>query len=160
MTIWSAFQNAVTYNHSVIILGLHAPTNVETGKITSETIEVTWNRLALATGYIISYTNGKRERVDGGDKKNHTLNNLVENTPYNITVQGCVRCLGKSKQSAVVQKKTGKWCKKYYSVLNRQYSTVDILSGRSKGFVGYHGSSLFKSDKLFSYTHALFNDNC
>ena len=146
MTIWSAFQNPVTYNHSVIILGLHAPNNVHTGKVTSETIEVKWNRLALATGYIISYTNansndsGNTEPVDGGDKKNHTLKNLVENTPYNITVQGRVRCLGKSKQSAVVRKETretretSKWCKKYYSVLNRQYSTVDILSGRSKGF--------------------------
>ena len=76
---------------------------------------------------------GNPEPVDGGDKKNHTLYNLVEFTPYDITVQGRVRCLGKSK-SGVVHTRTGKWCKNYYSVLNRQYSTVDILSGRSKGF--------------------------
>ena len=50
--------------------------------------------------------------VKGGDVTNHTLNELVENTPYVITVQGTTKDGRKGLCSNTVSVKTstaGKW---------------------------------------------------
>ena len=65
--------------------------------ITPNSIEVTWDHLPDVTGYIISYTTtasyagSKSVILSGGDTTSCTLTNLVENTPYDITVQGLAR---------------------------------------------------------------------
>ena len=60
-------------------------------------VEVTWDQSSGVTGYLISctspasYAGNKNVIVGGGDTTSHTLTNLVENTPYVITVQGITR---------------------------------------------------------------------
>ena len=49
--------------------------------------------MLLATSYhalLLPYTyaGGKYVMVNGGDKTSHTFDDLIENTPYNITVRG------------------------------------------------------------------------
>ena len=71
-----------------------APTNVKAVVLAPNNVEVTWDHLLETTGYLISctssasYAGGKNVIASGGDITSHTLTNLVENTPYNITVQG------------------------------------------------------------------------
>ena len=65
--------------------------------LTANSVEVTWDRSLNVAGYLISctttasYAGGKNAVVNGGNTTSHTLTNLVENTPYNITVQGMTR---------------------------------------------------------------------
>ena len=65
--------------------------------LTPNKVEVTWDQSPDVTGYLISctsrasYAGGKIVMVNGGDTTSHILCNLVENTPYDITVQGLTR---------------------------------------------------------------------
>ena len=64
-------------------------------------------------------------KKDVGATTQYTLQNLEENTTYDIAVQGCARYLGKSNGSDAVSVTTGKWCKILWHA-NGQNSTVDI----------------------------------
>ena len=55
----------------------------------------------------------------------YTLQSLEENTTYDIAIQGCLGCLGKSNRSVAVSVTTGTWCKILWHA-NGQNSTVDI----------------------------------
>ena len=74
-----------------------APTNVIAKILRSNSVEVTWDKSSDVTGYLIScnsfvsYAGNKNVVVHGGDTTTHILTNLVENTPYDITVQGITR---------------------------------------------------------------------
>ena len=65
--------------------------------ITADSVEVTWDQSSDFTGYFVSctstasYAGAKNSNVNGADATNHTITNLVENTPYVITVQGLTR---------------------------------------------------------------------
>jgi len=71
------------------------PIYVEATITSPRSVEVTWRRSLLTdpTGYLISYTtttsytSGGSVMVTGRSTESVTLNNLEENTPYNITVQ-------------------------------------------------------------------------
>ena len=81
--------------------------------ITPNSIEVTWDQLCDVTGYIIScttasYAGSKSVIWNGGDTTSCTLTNLVENTPYDITVQGLTRDGRKSEHSTEVSITTQK----------------------------------------------------
>ena len=87
--------------------------------LTPNSVEVTWDQSSDATGYFISctspalYAGGKNVTVNGGDTKRHTLTDLVENTPYVITVQDISRDGRKGPCSNEVSIKTstvGKCC--------------------------------------------------
>ena len=73
-----------------------APTNVKATVLTPNSVEVTWDQSSDVTGYLIScnsttsYAGGKNKMVNGGDTTSYTLTDLVENTPYDITVQGII----------------------------------------------------------------------
>ena len=75
---------------SLLYIVLCAPTNVRTGAVTHDSVEVTWDQSTGATDYVISYTTTGHPTVtvNVGDTTSHTLTNLMENTPYDITVQG------------------------------------------------------------------------
>ena len=83
--------------HRIINVGLPAPTNVKATVLTANSVEVTWDRSSDFTGYLVSctspasYAGAKKPIVNGGDNTNHILKNLVQNTPYVITVQGLTR---------------------------------------------------------------------
>ena len=98
-------------------IGLSAPTNFKLTKLTPHEVEVTWDQLLGATGYLISctspasYAGNKTAIVNGVDTTSHILKNLVENTPYHITVQGLNRDGRKSDHSievSVTTQKAGK----------------------------------------------------
>ena len=78
-------------------IGLPAPTNVKATVLTSNSVEVTWDQLSSTSDYLISctslasYAGNKSVVVNGCDTTSHVLTNLVENTPYDITVQGLTR---------------------------------------------------------------------
>ena len=83
--------NMFAYMFTVI----EPPANVTATVLTSHSAEVTWDQSTSSdiTGYLISYTtnalyaSGGNVTVIGGNATSHTLNDLEENTPYNITVQ-------------------------------------------------------------------------
>ena len=62
--------------------------------LTPNSVQITWDQLAAGvTGYVISCTSALNDgrqtvTVNVGDTTSHILTDLVENTPYNITVQG------------------------------------------------------------------------
>ena len=102
----------------VIDVGILPPTNLKATVLTFNSVEVTWDQSPDATGYLISctspalYTGDKNVIVRGGDTTSHTLTNLVENTPYDITVQGITRDGKRSFCSNMVSVKTstaGRW---------------------------------------------------
>ena len=74
-------------------IGLPAPTNVKATVLTPNSVDVTWDQSPDVTGYLIScttaasYAGGKNVIVNGGDTTSYTITDLVENTPYDITVQ-------------------------------------------------------------------------
>ena len=76
------------------IVDLPAPTNVNAKVLTPNSVEVTWDQSPEVTGYFISctstalYAGVKNAIVHGGDTTSHILTKLVENTPYEISVQG------------------------------------------------------------------------
>ena len=81
---------------------------------TTTSAEVTWDQLSGVTGYLISctspasYAGGKNVIANGGDTTSCTLTNLVENTPYDITVQGLTSDSRKSDHSTEVSITTQK----------------------------------------------------
>ena len=83
----------------MINVGLPAPTNVKARVLTPNHVEVTWDQSPdhAVTGYLISctstasYAGAKNVILNGSDTTSHTLTNLVENTPYVITVQGLTK---------------------------------------------------------------------
>ena len=78
--------------------------------VTYDSVVVTWNPSAGATGYLISYTatGSPTLSVDVGDNTTYTLTNLMVNTSYDITVQGCAGGSRRSKHSTAVSVTTGK----------------------------------------------------
>ena len=82
---------------SLIYIGSPAPTNARATVLTPNSVEVTWDQSPDVTGYFIScaspasYAGAKNEMVKGGDTTSFILTKLVENTPYDITVQGLNR---------------------------------------------------------------------
>ena len=74
---------------------IEPPTNVTATVLTSRSVEITWDQSTSSdiTGYLISYTtnalyaSGGNVTVTGNNTTSHTLNDLEENTPYNIIVQ-------------------------------------------------------------------------
>ena len=80
----------------------------------SHSVEVTWDQSSDFTGYLVScvstasYAGAKIDIVKDGETTRHTLNNLVENTPYNITVQGLTKDGTKSDYSTQVSITTRK----------------------------------------------------
>ena len=108
-------HSKVTNNdyHS-IITGLPAPTNVKATVLTPNSVEVSWDQLSDATGYLISctttasYAGNKNVIVNGGDTISYTLTKLVENTPYDITVHGITNDGRQSDHSTAVSIKTQK----------------------------------------------------
>ena len=115
--IYNAYcDGVIKYNHHyVITVALPAPTNVKIEVVTSNSIEITWDELHGATnGYHISCITtalsgcNKDETVDGVHTTRHTLNDLVEDTPYDITVHGINVDSEKGDPSNVVPKRTGK----------------------------------------------------
>ena len=117
-------------------VGLPAPTNVNAKVLTPNSVEVTWDQSPDVTGYFISctspasYAGVKNVIVYGGDTTSHALTNLVENTPYDITVQGLTRDGRKSDHSdeeSIVTPKAGKW----YILISYQsisYLTAQLLA--------------------------------
>ena len=91
---------------------LPAPTNVKATVLTPNSVEVTWDQPFGVTGYLISctslvsYAGNKNVMVNGGDKTSHTFTDLVENTPYNITLQSLTRNGRESEHSNLVSIKT------------------------------------------------------
>ena len=80
--------------------------------LTFNSIEITWDQSPDVTGYLISctspagYAGNKNVIVNDGDTTRHILRNLVENTPYNIIIQGIARDGTKSKHSNEVSIRT------------------------------------------------------
>ena len=93
---------------------LPAPTNVKATVLTPNSVEVTWDQSPNVTCYLISctspasYAGNKSVIANGGDTTTHTVTDLVENTPYEITVQGLTKDNRKSDPSTKVSIKTQK----------------------------------------------------
>ena len=87
--------------------------------ITLNSVEVTWDRSYGVIGYLISctspvsYAGNKNVVENSGDTTHHTFTDLVENTPYDITVQGLTRDGKKSPYSNQVSVKTSTTGKEY-----------------------------------------------
>ena len=83
--------NIITISLFVV---LSAPTNVQARVLTPNSVEVTWDQLPGFTDYLVSHTfpalndGGQTVTVNVGDITSHTLTDLVESTPYDITVRG------------------------------------------------------------------------
>ena len=84
--------------------------------LTPNSIEVTWDQSYDFTGYFVScaskasYAGAKNATLKGDEIRNYTLTNLVENTPYDITVQGLTRDGRKSDHSdeiSIITQKAG-----------------------------------------------------
>ena len=100
-------QITVTICISLMCVDLPAPTNVKAEVLTSNTVEVAWDQSSEVTSYFVScistasYAGGKNAIVHG-DNTSCTFINLVENTPYDITVQSLTRDGRKGDHSAEV----------------------------------------------------------
>ena len=85
-----------------------APTNVNATVLTPNSVAVTWDKSSGVTGYLIScispvsYAGNRNVMVNDGDITSYTLTKLVENTPYDITIQGVTRDGRKSDHSTEV----------------------------------------------------------
>ena len=88
-------------------------------------VEVTWDQSSGATGYTISctstasYAGGKNVIVNGGDTTSHIFYDLVENTPYDITVQSLTtdsRISDYSTEVSITTQKAGKLLIQYNNV--------------------------------------------
>ena len=105
----------------LMYIGLLAPTNVKPEVVTSNSVEVKWDQSSDAIGYFISCTSpasyaGNRNAVEtGGDNTSHIFKELVENTPYVITVQSVTRDGKKSPCSDELSVKTSTPGKQYNS---------------------------------------------
>ena len=93
--------------------------------LTPNSVKITWDQSPDATGYLIScttkasYASDKNVIENSGDTTSHTFSDLVENTPYEITVQGITGDGKKSEHSTTVSiatQKTGKLYEKCTSI--------------------------------------------
>ena len=130
--MWSTGNTVVKNNHYVIIVDLPAPTNVTTGEVTPDSVKVTWDQSDGATSYLISYTatGGTTESKKVDNTTSCTLTNLMMDTSYEITVQGCAGDSRKSNLSTAEPVRTGKW---FITVIisyhaNGQNSTVNMCT--------------------------------
>ena len=117
-TVTIKLPHVITNVHIHMHIGLPAPTNVKATVLTPNSVEVTWDQSPDVTGYLISctspasYAGDKSVTVNGGDATSHTLTNLVENTPYDITVQSITKDGRKSDHStevSIIMLKAGQW---------------------------------------------------
>ena len=85
--------------------------------LTPNSVGVTWNQSPDVIGYLIScsssaaYAGAKNVIVNGGDNTNHTFTDMIENTPYAITVQGLTsdgRMSDHSTEVSIITQKVGK----------------------------------------------------
>ena len=73
--------------------------------LTYKEVEVTWDQLSNVTGYLTSctssasYAGGKSVKLDSADTTSYTFDDLIENTPYDFSVQGLTRDGRKSEHS-------------------------------------------------------------
>ena len=97
---------------------LPALTNVKATVLTPNSVIVTWDQSSEITGYFISctspvsYAGVKNAMVHGGDTTSHILTKLVENTPYEIRVQGLTsdgRKSDPSTEKSIITQKAGRW---------------------------------------------------
>ena len=107
-------------------IGLSAPINVKAIVLTTNNVEVTWDQSSGATGYTISctspasYAGGKNVIVNGGDTTSYILFDLIENTPYDITVQSLTtdsRNSDYSTEVSITTQKAGKLLIQYNNVI-------------------------------------------
>ena len=103
--------------------------------LTPNSVKVTWDRLPEITGYFISctspasYAGVKNAIVHGGDTS-YELIKLVENTPYEISVQGLTndgRKSDPSTEESIVTQKAGK-CYILISYQSISYVTIQLLA--------------------------------
>ena len=82
--------------------------------LTADSVEVTWDQSSDFTGYFVSctstasYAGAKNATLKGNEIKSCTFTKLVENTPYDIIVQGITRDGRKSDHSTEVSIMTPK----------------------------------------------------
>ena len=86
--------------------------------ITPQCVKVTWDQSPDVTGYFVSctsiasYAGAKNVIKNGSDATSHTITDLVENTPYDISVHGLTKDGRKSDHStevSIITQKAGKW---------------------------------------------------
>ena len=103
---------------SFIYVGSLAPTNVKATVLTPHSAEVTWDQSSDFIGYFVlctstaSYAGAKNATLKGSETTCYTLTNLVENTPYDITVQGVSKDGRKSDHGtkvSIITQKAGKY---------------------------------------------------
>ena len=118
----------------LMYIGLLAPTNVKAEALTSNSVEVKWDQSLDAIGYFISctspasYAGNKNAVENGGDNTSHIFKELVENTPYVITVQSLIRDGKKSPCSDKVSVKTSTPGKQYNSKIHNILQHTYIIS--------------------------------
>ena len=92
--------------------------------LTADSVEITWDQSSDFTGYFVSctskasYAGAKNAILKGDEITSHTLTNLVENTPYDIIVQGISKDGRKSDSSdeiPIVTQKAGTYA---YGILS------------------------------------------
>ena len=92
--------------------------------LTADSVEVTWDQSSDFTGYFLSctstasYAGAKNATLKGNEITSYTLTNLVENTPYDIIVQGITRDGRKSDYStevSIITQKAGKYIRSILS---------------------------------------------
>ena len=120
-------------------VGLPSPTNVKATVLTPHSVEVKWDQLSDADGYFIScispaiYADSKNVMVNGNDATGYTLTDLVEDTPYYITLQGLGRkgfCSTKVSVTYIVGKwyMTGKSFRKPQHMLRLTLKSLFLLA--------------------------------
>ena len=101
---------------SFICVGSLAPTNVKATVLTPNSVEVTWDQSSDFTGYFVSctstasYAGAKNATLKSNEITSYTLTDLVENTPYDIIVQGVSKDGRKSDDSdkiSIITQKAG-----------------------------------------------------
>ena len=110
-------MNKIKYSHFVVIVALPAPTGVNVKEVKSTAIKITWQPLAGASGYIISYnktgsgSNGQNKQVVDNNTTHYDLTDLEENTSYDINVEGYTEDAGDGRRKndrAMIKETTGK----------------------------------------------------
>ena len=105
--------------------------------LTPHSVEVTWDQSPDVTGYLISctstasYAGSKNVLVNDGNTTSCILTNLVENTPYEITVQGLTKDGRRTDHSTEVSKITQKAGKSYIHNVSQHVilaSTLQLLA--------------------------------
>ena len=117
-------------------VGLPVLTNVKAKVLSPNSVKVTWDQSPEITGYFISctslasYAGVKNMMVHGGNTTSQELTNLVENTWYDISVQGLTsdgRKSDPSKEESIITQKAGKCCL-LISYQSMSYVTTQLLA--------------------------------